>query len=479
MDKISKGLLRGPANNLLERKGANRIRIGFLAAFILLLLSNLLSFVSTSKVNEQSAWVNHTNKVIHDLDNLLSFVTRAESSFRGYLIDKDKSQIEIFNQSVQRIDSVMNVLRNSTSDNPRQQENINEIKLRLNDAVFSLEKRIQNFQKDNLLTNDIIEENAKANILLITIETKVHQMQEEERKLWNERSEKISNYSELIKYLSVISIIIAILLTLYSILVFNKENQGRKEADEKALELRQQLENRVKELADLNSELIELRSLEKYAVTGRIARTIAHEVRNPLTNINLALEQLRSDIVKDDSSDMFFDMINRNSERINRLVSDLLNSTRMTEVNRKPASPNEILEECLAEAHDRIMLKHIKVVKNLNPDICTIDIDKEKVKIAFLNLIVNAIEAMEDGGTLTISTWVDKNKCHISITDTGHGMSKDQMGRLFEPFFTTKPKGNGLGLANAQNIILSHNGVIKAESEEGKGTTFLISFDMD
>ncbi len=477
--KKSKVFTGKPVTKLLESRGANQIRFGFLAAFILLLLSNILSFISTSKVNEQALWVNHTNKVIHDLDNLLSFVTRAESSFRGFLIDKNKSQVQIFNQSVQRIDSVMIVLKNSTADQPNQQHNFSELGSMLNEAMSSLGTRIQQFKEDTILSGDILQENAKANILLLDIESKVHLIQEEERQVWNERSDKISGYSELIKYLSVTSIVIAILLTLYSILVFNKENQGRKEADEKALELRRQLENRVQQLADLNSELIELRSLEKYAVTGRIARTMAHEVRNPLTNINLALEQLRSDFEKVEGSEMFFDMINRNSERINKLVSDLLNSTRLTELNRKSVSPNELLNSCLSDARDRIMLEHIHVVKNYDAEIGNISVDEEKVKIAFLNLIVNAIEAMHTGGTLTLATCVDKNKCVVTISDTGKGLTKDQLGRLFEPFFTTKPKGNGLGLANTQNIIISHNGVIKAESEEGKGTTFTITFDLE
>ena len=363
-------------------------------------------------------------------------------------------------------------------DQPKQKQNIQELSTILNEAMSSLGTRIEKFKRDTILSGDILQENAKANILLLDIENKVRFIQEAERQIWNKRSDKISGYSELIKYLSVTSIIIAVMVTLYSILVFNKENKGRKEADEKALELRKQLENRVQQLADLNTELLELRSLEKYAVTGRIARTMAHEVRNPLTNINLALEQLRSDFVQVDGSEMFFDMINRNSERINKLVSDLLNSTRLTELNCKPVSPNELIDLCLSDARDRIMLEHVQVVKNYDPEIGNISVDEEKIKIALLNLIVNAIEAMHEGGTLSLTTSVEKNKCVITISDTGNGLSKEQLGRLFEPFFTTKPKGNGLGLANTQNIIISHNGIIKAESEEGGGTTFSIYFDM-
>lgn len=273
--------------------------------------------------------------------------------------------------------------------------------------------------------------------------------------------------------------IVAILLTFYSILVFNKESKARQEADRQTNLFREQLESRVEQLADLNTELIELRSLEKYAATGRIARTIAHEVRNPLTNINLALEQLKSDFKAEEGEEIFFDMIKRNSERINKLVSDLLNSTRLTELKKTSVNINDLLEECIRDAQDRIQLKHIHVVRNFDKNIPFIKVDQEKIKIAFLNLLVNAIEAMAVSGTLTIETFTEKNKCHIRITDTGCGMSKEQMGKLFEPFFTTKSKGTGLGLANSQNIIISHNGIIKAESEEGSGTTFHVYFDTD
>jgi signal transduction histidine kinase len=128
-------------------------------------------------------------------------------------------------------------------------------------------------------------------------------------------------------------------------------------------------------------------------------------------------------------------------------------------------------------ASDRIELKQIKVVKNYDPEICDVFVDIQKIEVAFLNIIVNAIVAMEDNGVLTVSTQSKNNKCVVRISDNGKGMTKAQMGRLFEPYSTTKEKGNGLGLANSQNIILGHNGSISAESEPGVGTTFMISFN--
>ncbi len=104
-------------------------------------------------------------------------------------------------------------------------------------------------------------------------------------------------------------------------------------------------------------------------------------------------------------------------------------------------------------------------------------VDQEKIQIAFLNIIVNAIEAMDEHGTLHIKTQTKNNRCIAIISDTGKGMTKADVGRLFEPYFTTKEKGTGLGLTNTQNIILSHNANISAESKPGKGTSFTISFD--
>ena len=309
------------------------------------------------------------------------------------------------------------------------------------------------------------------------VEDFAYQIQNEERKLFQERNGRLAKYSNIIKDFTIISLIVAILLTFYSIITFNKENKAKKEASEKANAYRQQLELRIDELAALNLELIELRNIEKFAATGRISRTIAHEVRNPLTNINLATEQLRNEIAANEDADILFEMISRNSNRINQLISNLLDSTRISELQYIKSSINDVLDSSLEFASDRVELKQIKVVKDYDKDIYPILVDQEKIKIAFLNIIVNAIEAMDDGGTLHLSTETRNNRCVTKITDTGKGMSKEDVARLFEPYFTTKEKGTGLGLTNTQNIILAHNGKIRVESELGKGTSFTISFN--
>lgn len=457
-------------------KIANRTRIGFLAAFLLLLVSYILTFISTQKVISQDYWINHTNEVLHNLDNVLASVTSSESALGGYLLTSDKNLLNIYGQSEIDTYNTLRTLRMLRADR-RQKKDMDTLRDLIDSRFIWIRKVIADFDSSKKIPVSVLRENNEAFSRMTNIKEYVHAMQASEKELWVTRSESASRYSDLIRVFNITSIIIAILLTLYSFIVFNKENKAKREASKKAAEFRDQLENRVRQLAELNTELIELRSLEKYSVTGRIARTIAHEVRNPLTNINLATEQLRSEFRATDSSEMLFNMITRNSDRINALVSDLLNATRVSELKFARVSINEILDQSLELARDRIELNQVKVVRKYDPEICKISADVEKIKIAFLNIIVNAIEAMGANGILEISTKDFNNRCVVKITDNGKGMSRADLGKLFEAYFTTKEKGNGLGLANSQNIILGHGGSITAESEPGKGTTFTITFN--
>jgi Signal transduction histidine kinase len=458
-------------------KIANRTRIGFLAAFFLLVVAYILTFISTQKIITQDYWMNHTNEIIHSLDNIVGSINKGESLYRGYIITGNVQLLAQYDKNIKSTDSSVASLNTLVGDNDNQLKNIVTLRKLIKEKYKWIKGVIYTFLASRKVTPGLVKSYEEGMIKSINIENHVFKMQQEERDLWSERSQEVSKYSNLVKMFNVISIIIAILLTLYSIVVFNKENKAKKEEAEKAKSFRKQLEKRVEQLADLNKELIELRSLEKYAVTGRIARTIAHEVRNPLTNINLSIEQLRSEVPESETTNLFFEMVVRNSERINHLVSDLLNTTRVADLNFVKTSINDVLDGSINFASDRIELKQIKVVKNYDPEICDVFVDIQKIEVAFLNIIVNAIEAMEDNGVLTVGTQSKNNKCVVRISDNGKGMTKAQMGRLFEPYSTTKEKGNGLGLANSQNIILGHNGSISAESEPGVGTTFTISFN--
>jgi len=461
--------------NLVD-KIADRTRWGYLTAFIILLISYIVSFVSTQNLMKQSALVNHSNDVIHSVENVVGYVTRSESAARGYIITNNKDLLVRYYNSRNKADSALKRVKALTADNPVQQKNIDALKVLINDKFLWMDSTFSIFDKTHSITSDILNKRTEGANKMQRVELFTQQIQREEKSLFYKRNNQLAKYSDLIKGFTIISLIVAILLTIYSIITFNKENKAKREASEKAAAYHKQLELRIEELAALNIELIELRNIEKFAATGRISRTIAHEVRNPLTNINLATEQLYNEVPANEDASLLLQMISRNSNRINQLINDLLDSTKTAELQYNNTSINNVLNESLELATDRIGLKHINVIKNFDQDICPVFIDQEKIKIAFLNIIVNAIEAMDDYGTLSLFTESKSELCMVKISDTGRGLSKDDLARLFEPYFTTKEKGKGLGLTNTQNIILAHYAHINVESEPGKGTTFTISF---
>lgn len=214
---------------------------------------------------------------------------------------------------------------------------------------------------------------------------------------------------------------------------------------------------------------------EKSASTARLARALAHEVRNPLTNIHLALDQLQPELLDDDHK-LFADIIRRNGQRINTLITELLNSFRQQETTMQVVSSNDMLDDILLDAADRINLKKINLIKNYGNDV-SLKLDAPKIKIALLNLVMNSIEAMQQStGELNISTYNLGNSLYIKIKDNGIGISEVNINRLFEPYFTSKPNGMGLGLTATLNILQSHRATVEVESEEGKGSTFTVAF---
>ncbi len=234
----------------------------------------------------------------------------------------------------------------------------------------------------------------------------------------------------------------------------------------------------IQDITERKREEQEKQHQEKFVITGRIARVIAHEVRNPLTNILLAVSQFKDDpaVAASEDAMLYTDIIERNCTRINQLITELLHSTRMMELHASAVSLDRLLNNTLALSRDRMKLNEISLELQLENETIKVVADEEKVVIAFLNIVINAIEAMTPGkGVLTISTKRIHDKAVIKISDNGPGIPEEQQGRLFDPFYTSKAKGTGLGLTSTQNILLNHKGTIHVESEMGKGTAFTIT----
>lgn len=218
---------------------------------------------------------------------------------------------------------------------------------------------------------------------------------------------------------------------------------------------------------------------EKLAAAGRLVRALAHEVRNPLNNITLSVEQMQQDRNPDENTELYLDIIQRNSKRISVLINELLNSSKQVDVVPREHVFQTILDEVLAAAMDRIVLKKIQPDVSYPDDPVFIRADAEKLKLALLNVVINAIEAMDEGkGILQLHLEVQSHRAILKIGDNGCGISEEHIGRLFEPYFTQKRNGMGLGLAFVLNILQGHKASIDVASSEGVGTLFTISFPL-
>ena len=235
----------------------------------------------------------------------------------------------------------------------------------------------------------------------------------------------------------------------------------------------------VRDITDQKRAQQDLILAEKLTMTGKIARSIAHEVRNPLTNLSLALEQLKDELDTDSEYvTMFTDIIGRNVDRIGQLITEMLNSSKPRDLDRKRQDFNVVVKETLKLVSDRIKLKRMRLETNFSADDCTILLDRDQVKTALLNILVNAVEAMQEGkGILSVKTaCTEDNRIYVEVSDNGGGISDADRQRLFDPFFTGKSGGMGLGLTATQNIINSHKGSIDVDSQVGQGTTFRLYF---
>lgn len=457
----------------------NRNRWGYFIAFVLLLISYFLIFFIIGKLARQSESITHSYDIINTLESIKAEITDAETGVRGYAITKDFHYLKPYNTGSRNVIHLLVTLKALTAAYDPYLQRADSLARMINKRLSDLKKFIQDFERSGfVLTDEILSSRDANKILMENIRSLVQELKREEQLTMDRRNEVLQRFFKSTTIITVVSLIIALVTIFYSLVMYNRQNKAKEEADRSVRSYSQELEARVNELKKVNGELEELRSIEKFASTGRIARTIAHEVRNPLTNISLAAEQLKETSGGNEDSDQLLGMISRNVNRINQLVSDLLTATKSQQLEFTSVNINDLVDEALDLARDRIELNRIRVEKHYDKSICQLSVDVEKIKLSFLNIIVNAIEAMEkDKGVLTITTYNAGSKCIIDFGDNGMGIDPETVQKLFDPYFTSKTNGNGLGLTNTQNIILSHKGNIHVRSFKGKGSNFIVTLN--
>jgi signal transduction histidine kinase len=457
-----------------------KIRSGYLAAFILMLLCYFLSLSSFIQLRKENKWVGHAREVINELGTLNANLKDAEINWHEYLLNKQTTYFKAYTESRNLVDSVYLVLSRSVSDNPEEQSRLQSMHGIIERKYKILDEEMGILQHNKLQVSDeLLDLDQRNKSMIDSIDQLSDSIKQSENKLLVLRTQKVMFYSKIVFWIIIGAGLISVLLIMYSLITFNIENQAKRKATIQAANYHDQLEKRVTELGTANRELMELRSLERFTSTGRVARVIAHEIRNPLTNIDLSAGHLENDRLNSDDKKTFLDIIARNSRRINELINELLSATKFTDLHYEAIRVDELLDESLKEAFDRAQLNQVSIERNYAAEKIWLNVDRTRMKIALLNIIVNAMEAITgEQGRLFLNTSIANNHCLITIRDNGKGMDGETLAKVFDPYFTSKSNGNGLGMTNTQNIILNHKGKIEVFSEEGKGTSFVITLNI-
>jgi len=257
------------------------------------------------------------------------------------------------------------------------------------------------------------------------------------------------------------------------------DRMGKEEKAHAALEVAyQELSEYDQRLRENQAQLIQA---EKLTSLGQMAASIAHEVNNPLAGVLIYTQLLGKKIAADKlSKETALDYLSKmESEltRSTRLIRNLLDFARQSPPTLRAIDINDVINRALDLAAHSAELQNIEVIKELNPSLPELKADFDQLQQVCTNLILNAIQAMPEGGKLTLRTSADsESQLKIEVQDTGCGISPENIDKLFTPFFTTKEKGKGvgLGLAVTYGIIQRHKGRIEVQSKEGEGTTFTI-----
>lgn len=224
--------------------------------------------------------------------------------------------------------------------------------------------------------------------------------------------------------------------------------------------------------------------MDQYTEIARLAGALAHEIKNPLSTIRLNMELLAEDMEPTDAdrppspaqrrAAKRIDLVHRECQRLQDLLDDFLNYAKVRHLQIKPTDLNAEISELLDFFTPEAEEAGIEIVRYLDPELPSVMLDAEVFRGAMLNLILNAKQAMPEGGQLVAQTSASGDKVALLLTDTGIGMDQNTAAQMFDAFFSTKPGGSGLGLPTTAKIIEAHEGRITVQSSAGRGTQFTI-----
>ncbi len=239
----------------------------------------------------------------------------------------------------------------------------------------------------------------------------------------------------------------------------------------------------LKDLREIRDLQERVRRSERLASLGRLAAGVAHEIRNPLSSIRGFAQFFMHRLKGQEKEEEYASIMVREVDRLNRVITELLDFARPREPHREAHSLEQILGHTLKLLEPEMAKKQIAIERVYEDGLPPVRVDRDRLSQAFLNLLLNSLESMEDGGKIRIGLKRERGggqeSLKVTISDTGRGIPREDLGKVFEPFFSTKRKGTGLGLAIVHQIVESHRGEITVDSRAGEGTTFQITLPMN
>ncbi|RLC57340.1 MAG: hypothetical protein DRI80_15125 [Chloroflexota bacterium] len=220
---------------------------------------------------------------------------------------------------------------------------------------------------------------------------------------------------------------------------------------------------------------VQLVQSERLAATGRLAASLAHEINNPLQAIHNSLQLMLTFPLEAEEQREYLQMADEEVERLIGMVTRILEFARRPQREMQPTNLNEVIEKVLTLTSKYLQHRHVVLRQDLLPDAPAVLAIPDELGQVFLNLVLNAVDAMPEGGTLSISSRLTEDGClAVAFSDTGHGIPPEHLDRIFEPFFSTKEEGTGLGLTVSYDVVKRHGGKITVQSVMGEGTTFTV-----
>ncbi len=227
-------------------------------------------------------------------------------------------------------------------------------------------------------------------------------------------------------------------------------------------------EERQKAYEELQKTFEQLLQAEKLSSLGELSAGIVHEVRNPLAAIKGAVEILEDELAKDSPRREFADLAKKEVERLDKLVGEFLRFARPASLSVGENDVNKLVESVVSLVENQATAQSVSIERNLQENLPKVSIDGEQIKQVLLNLAINSLQAMPDGGKLFFRTLSEDKLCVVEVGDTGSGIDEKISGKIFDPFFTTKEKGVGLGLSIAHKIVAQHGGQLSAACNGSK-----------